>query len=82
MREHLELVGLDLAVGDLHPQHLVVAALALAVDALVEPEDPERVVVDLAGEVAVDAVIEPDQLGLDLGIEGLGAELLHVDRHR
>ena len=58
------------------------AALALAVDALVEAEDPERVVVDLAGEVPVDAVLEVDQLGLDLGIQGLGAELLHVDRHR
>ena len=52
VREHLELVGLDLAVGDLHPQHLVVAALALPVDALVEAEHPEGVVVDLAREEA------------------------------
>ena len=50
--EHLELVGLDLPVGDLHPQHLVVAALALAVDALVEAEHAEHVVVDLAREEA------------------------------
>ena len=82
MGEHLELVGLDLPVGDLHPEHLVVPALALAVDALVEAEHPEHVVVDLAGEVAVDAVLELVQLGLDLGVEGLGAELSHVDRHR
>ena len=82
MGEHLELFGLDLPVGDLHPEHLVVAALALAVDPLVEAEDPERVVVDLAREVAVDAVLELVQLGLDLRFQGLGAEVLHVDRHR
>ena len=56
--EHLELVGLDPPVGDLHPDHLVVAALALAVDALVQAEDPEDVVVDLAGHVPPGAVLE------------------------
>ena len=56
--EHLELVGLDPAVRDLHPHHLVVAALALAVDALVQAEDPEDVLVDLAREVLRDAVFE------------------------
>ena len=58
------------------------AALALAVDALVQAEHAEHVVVDLAREVAVDAVLEVDELVLDLGVEGLGAELSHVDRHR
>jgi hypothetical protein len=49
---HVELLGGDAAVGQLHPHHLVVAALALAVDAVVEAEHPEHVLVDLAGEVA------------------------------
>ena len=79
--EHLELVGLDLAVRDLHPHHLVEAALALAVDALVEAEHAEDVVVDLAGEEAARAVLEGGELLLDLGVEGLGAELADVDRH-
>ena len=34
--------------GILDPHHLVVAALALAVDAVVEAEDPEHVLVDVA----------------------------------
>ena len=68
--EHLELVGLDLAVGDLHPQHLVVAALALAVDPLVEAEDPEGVVVDLTGEEALHAVLEPDSSASTSGSSG------------
>ncbi len=58
------------------------AALALPVDPLVEAEDAEGVVVDLAGEEALHAVLEADQFGLDLGIERLGAEVLYVDRHR
>ena len=49
--EHLELLGLDPAVRDLDPHHLVVTALALAVDALVQAEDAEHVLVDLAREV-------------------------------
>jgi hypothetical protein len=44
--------GVIAAVGELHPHHLVVAALALAVDAVVQAEDPEDVLVDLAGQVA------------------------------
>ncbi len=79
MGEHLELVGLDAAVRDLHPQHLVVAALALAVDALVQAEDAEGVVVDLAGEVPGDAVLEAVELVLDDGVEREGAELADVD---
>ena len=80
--EHLELVGLDLAVGDLHPHHLVVAALALAVDALVQAEHAEDVVVDLAGDERGERRPRSlTQLLLDLGVEGLGAELAHVDRH-
>ena len=69
--EHLELVGLDAPVGDLHPHHLVEAALALAVDALVQPEHPEDVVVDLPGDEPPGAVFEAAKLLLDLGFEGL-----------
>ena len=79
--EHLELVGLDPAVGDLHPHHLVDAALALAVDALVQAEHPEDVVVDLAREVLLDAVLEPVELVLDLGVEGADSQFVEVDGH-
>ena len=48
--QHVELLGGDRAVGHLDPHHLVVAALALAVDAVVQPEHPE----DVLGEVAVE----------------------------
>ena len=44
--------GVMRAVGHLDPHHLVVAALALAVDAVVQAEDAEDVLVELAGEVA------------------------------
>ena len=66
--EHLELVGLDLAVRDLHPHHLVVAALALPVDALVEAEHAEHVVVDLAREEA--ARRRPRRLSSSSSISG------------
>ena len=79
--EHLELVGLDAPVGDLHPYHLVEAALALAVDALVQAEHPEDVVVDLTGDEPAGAVFEAAKLLLDLGFEGLGTQLENVDRH-
>ncbi len=49
--ERLELLGGDAAVRHLDAEHLVVAALALAVDALVEAEDAEDVLVDPAVEV-------------------------------
>ena len=41
--EHVELVGGDRAVGQLDPDHLVVPALPLAVDAVVQAEHPEDV---------------------------------------
>jgi hypothetical protein len=65
----VELVGQQPTPGDLHPHHLVVPALALAVDPVVEAEDPERVLLDLAGQVL-------GQNGLELG--GVG-ELCGVD---
>jgi hypothetical protein len=71
--EHLQLLGHDRPVGDLHPHHLVVAALALAVDAVVQPEDPEGVLVDRALEVTGQhrlELLDVSQLvGIDLGGE-------------
>ena len=61
--EHVELLGVDPAVGQLHPDHLVVAALALAVDAVVEAEDAEDVVADVAGEVALEHRLELGDVG-------------------
>ncbi len=79
--EHLELLGDERAVGDLDPHHLVVPALALAVNALVQAEDPENVLVDLAGEILADAFLELDQLLVDDGVEGPGRQRAHVDGH-
>ena len=49
--EGLELLGGDAAVRHLDAEHLVVAALALAVHALIQAEDAEHVFVDAAVEV-------------------------------
>ena len=59
----VELLGGDRAAGRLDADHLVVAALALAVDAVVEPEDAEDVVVELAGEVARQLLLELGDVG-------------------
>ena len=80
--EHLELLGRDPAVGDLHPHHLVGAALALAVDALVQAHDPEDVLREVAREVLLDRRLELVDLVGDLGVEGPGSELVEIDGHR
>ena len=67
--EHVELLGGDGAVGHLHPHHLVVAALPLAVDPVVQPEDPERVLLEVAGEVPGELLLELLDVGTDLGID-------------
>jgi len=59
----VELLRQQPAVRDLDPHHLVVAALALTVDAVVQPEDAEHVVIEVAREVA-------GQLGFELGDVG------------
>ena len=59
----VELLGEQTAVGDLDAHHLVVAALTLAVDAVVQPEDAEDVVVELAGEVAGELCLELGDVG-------------------
>jgi hypothetical protein len=47
----VELVGQQPAPRNLHPHHLVVPALALTVDAVVEAEDAEGILLDVTGEV-------------------------------
>ncbi len=79
--EHLELLGDERSVGDLHPHHLVVPALALAVDALIQAKDTKDVLVDLVGEILADAFLELDQLLVDDGVEGPGRQRAHVDGH-
>ena len=71
--EHLELLRRDPAVGDLHPHHLVGAALALAVDALVQAHHPEDVLGDVAREVLLDRGLELVDLVGHLGVEGPGS---------
>ena len=79
--EHLQLVGFDAAVRDLHPHHLVEATLPLPVDALVQSEDAEDVIVDLARDEPPGAVLEPTELFFDLGIEREGPQFAYIDRH-
>ncbi len=67
---------------NLDADHLVVAALALPVDALVQAEHPEDVFVDLARQVLADGFPEARELVVDLGIERSGSEVADVDRHR
>ena len=55
--------------GQLHPHHLVRAALALAVDAVVQAHHPEHVLGDLTGEVAGHGALEALDVALLLGVE-------------
>src|SRR5262249_39465879 len=82
VREGLELLRGHSAVRHLHAQHLVVAALTLAVDALVEPEHPEHVLVDAPVEVFLDGALERVELLGDHRVEGSVGQLAYVDRHR
>ena len=63
VRHGVELVGGQAAVGELGADHLVVAALALAVDAVVQAEDPEDVLLEVAGEVATELHLELGDVG-------------------
>ncbi len=69
--ETVELVGEDGPVRRLDPYHLVVAALALTVDAVGQAEDLEHVLVDLTRQV-------PAELGLELPDVG---HHVRVERH-
>ena len=59
----------------------VAAALALAVDAVVQAEDAERVLVDAAVEVLGDGALEDVELFGDDRFEWSGREIADVDRH-
>jgi hypothetical protein len=83
LRHQVELMGEQPAVGDLDPHHLVVAALALAVDPVVQPEDAEGVLLDLTGQVAGEDRVElggiGQLVGVDFGCVYLGHERLLPD---
>ena len=81
VRERVEVFGVDAAVRDLDAQHLGAAALALAVDAVVQAEDAERVLVDAAVEVLGDGALEDVELFGDDRFEWAGREIADVDRH-
>ena len=66
----VELVGGDDPARRLDADHLVVAALALAVDAVVQTEDAEDVVVEVAGEVASELLFELGDVGGGAGVDG------------
>ena len=76
---HVELVGQHTAPRDLDPHHLVVPALALAVDAVVQAEDAERVLLDLPGQVAAEDVLEllgvGELCGVDLALSHACSDL-------
>ncbi len=80
--EHLELLRRDAAVRDLDPHHLVAAALALPVDAVVQPEDAEDVLVDPAVEVLGEGVFVGVELFGYCRLERPGLELSDIYRHR
>ena len=69
----IHLLGQRGAVRDLDPHHLVVAALSLAVDAVVQAEDAEDVLVEVPGEVAGELVLELLDVGelrwIDLALQ-------------
>ena len=67
--QHVELLGGDGAVGRLDAHHLAGAALALAVDAVVQAEDAEDVLGQIAGQVALELALELGDVGRGLGVD-------------
>ena len=76
------MVGGDAAVRHLDAQHLVAAALTLAVHAVIQPEDAEGVLVDPAVEVFARGALEDVELFGDDRFERTGREIADVDRHK
>ena len=70
----VQLLGRDLAVGDLDPEHLVVPPLALAVDPVGQAEDPEDVLVDRTVEVPGQHPLELVDVGR---LGGVDRSLVH-----
>ena len=77
----LEVLGMGDARGDLDPHHLVGAALALSVDAVVQTEHPHHVFRYLTGLVADQHPLELVDVGLLGGIDHRGVVDLDRD-HR
>ena len=73
--------GVMRAGGQLDAHHLVGAALALAVDAVVQAHHPEHVFADLAGQVLGDGTLEPLDVALLFGIEIAGCRDDRCDAH-
>ena len=69
----------DRPVRRLDPHHLATAALALTVDAVTQPEQPELVFVHLAVEVGREHPVELGNVGLELARDVPG---LDRDGHR
>ena len=72
--QSFELKRCDRAVRRLDPHHLVTAALALTVDAVTQPEQPELVFVHLAVEVGREHPVELGDVGLELAREVPGLD--------
>ena len=77
--QHVDLLRAEGPVGDLDPHHLVGAALALAVDAVVQPEDAEGVLVHLARLVQGEHALELLDVGQRRRADGARTDL-DVDR--
>ena len=67
--EHVQLVGLDGPVGHFDADHLVVAALALTVDAVVETEEAEGVFLELAVQIQVELRSELLDISSGCGVD-------------
>src|SRR5204862_5269658 len=61
-------------VRHLDAHHLVVTALALAVDAVVQAEDAEHVLVQLAVQIELELLLELLDVGCFCGIDGVSGE--------
>ena len=66
---HVHLLGRDGACGQLDAHHLIGAALALAVDAIVEAHHSKDVFANLAGKVLRNGLFEANNVALLLGVE-------------
>jgi hypothetical protein len=75
MTAHVELLRGERAVRHLDAHHLVVAALPLPVDAVVEAEDAEAVLVELPVEVEGEHPVELLDVGERDRVDGAGSDL-------
>jgi hypothetical protein len=74
VRQGVQLLRSDRTVRGLDPHHLVATTLALTVDAVVEPEDPEGVLLQPPGEIGLQHPFELDDVGFELGRDVTGED--------